>query len=102
MLRNKYPLIVLFLVLCLSVADLFRPSQDQVMAKGYLWTVHQYQHYGRSISRKYVRCRYSPTCSEYSIQAVQKYGLPHGLWLTVRRLISCRTSVPFGTYDPVR
>ncbi len=45
-------------------------------------------------------CRYSPTCSEYSKQALKKHGLLKGLWLAVHRIFSCH---PWGGkgYDPV-
>ncbi|MCS7189701.1 MAG: membrane protein insertion efficiency factor YidD [Bacteroidia bacterium] len=45
-------------------------------------------------------CRYTPTCSEYMVQALQKYGIRKGLWLSLRRLLSCH---PWGRcgYDPV-
>ena len=39
------------------------------------------------------RCRYSPTCSEYGIQAVKKYGPFKGGWLTLKRIGSCH---PWG------
>ena len=35
-------------------------------------------------------CVFTPTCSEYAILAVEKYGLLHGLLLTVKRLYRCR------------
>lgn len=46
-------------------------------------------------------CRYTPTCSEYAIEAVEKHGAFRGSLLAVRRLLSCH---PFarGGYDPVR
>jgi putative membrane protein insertion efficiency factor len=46
-------------------------------------------------------CRYVPTCSEYMMDAVQKYGVWRGVWLGLKRLSRCH---PFheGGYDPVR
>ena len=46
-------------------------------------------------------CRFTPTCSEYAMEAVERYGLPGGLWRALKRLARCN---PFceGGYDPVR
>jgi hypothetical protein len=45
-------------------------------------------------------CRYTPTCSNYGIEAIQKYGPIKGSWLTLKRVLSCN---PWGGsgYDPV-
>lgn len=45
-------------------------------------------------------CRYTPTCSEYAIIAIKKYGVFKGGWLTVKRICRCH---PWGGhgYDPV-
>jgi putative membrane protein insertion efficiency factor len=34
-------------------------------------------------------CRFTPTCSEYSYQAIEKYGIIQGLWLSFWRIIRC-------------
>ena len=45
-------------------------------------------------------CRYTPTCSNYGIEAIKKYGAIKGGWLTIKRILSCN---PWGGsgYDPV-
>lgn len=45
-------------------------------------------------------CRFSPTCSHYSHEAISLHGPLRGLWLTVRRLLRCRPFGPSG-FDPV-
>lgn len=45
-------------------------------------------------------CRFTPTCSQYALEALEKYGALKGGWLALRRFLRCH---PFhkGGYDPV-
>jgi len=46
------------------------------------------------------RCRFYPSCSNYSKEALQKYGVFKGLWLTVRRILRCHPWNPGGVDLP--
>ncbi|WP_133713412.1 membrane protein insertion efficiency factor YidD [Myroides indicus] len=45
-------------------------------------------------------CRYTPTCSQYTLESLRKYGLFKGSWLAIKRILRC---TPWGGsgYDPV-
>lgn len=45
-------------------------------------------------------CRFVPTCSQYALEAVQKYGAMRGGYLAIRRILKCHPFHP-GGYDPV-
>ena len=49
-------------------------------------------------------CRYLPTCSEYSIEALEKFGLTKGLFMSVKRILSCHPIKFLGGgegFDPI-
>ncbi|MFQ6092092.1 MAG: membrane protein insertion efficiency factor YidD [bacterium] len=45
------------------------------------------------------RCRFYPSCSQYTVDAIQKHGLRRGLWMSLRRVVRCQPLHP-GGYDP--
>lgn len=46
------------------------------------------------------RCRFTPTCSNYAIQALKTHGMIKGCWLTLKRILKCHP-LHEGGYDPV-
>lgn len=68
------------------------------LTKLLVWPIRFYQ---VAISPHFpAACRYTPTCSQYAIEALRKYGPPKGLWLAAKRILRCH---PWGGhgYDPV-
>ena len=45
-------------------------------------------------------CRFDPSCSQYTADAVERYGVVHGSWLGLKRILRCRPMGGKG-YDPV-
>ncbi|MBI3943457.1 MAG: membrane protein insertion efficiency factor YidD [Chloroflexi bacterium] len=45
-------------------------------------------------------CRFTPSCSHYGYEAIEKYGVVKGGWLALRRIMRCHPFNP-GGYDPV-
>jgi len=60
-----------------------------------------------NIYRKFIspiksgKCRYYPTCSEYAMQAIDKYGAIKGMFMAGKRILRCHPFHP-GGYDPVK
>ena len=69
------------------------------MKKVIIWPIRFYQKY-LSPLKGYGTCKYYPTCSQYAIEAIEKYGAGKGTLLASYRILRCN---PFskGGYDPV-
>ena len=69
------------------------------MKKLLIWLINGYQKYISVWLDK--RCKYYPTCSEYTKQAIQKYGVGRGTTKGLARILKCN---PFakGGYDPLK
>ncbi len=46
-------------------------------------------------------CRFTPTCSQYALEAIEKYGARKGGWMALKRILRCNRLFP-GGYDPVK
>ena len=102
--KRKLKLILLSALLAGQLAlavDVLRRPEKQLTARAYVGCVRVYQAVGRPLLKGKVACRFRPTCSDYSIEAVQRHGTVRGLLLTYKRLRSCTNEVPFGTVDNV-
>ncbi len=85
-----------------AMVDWSRPAGRQTSAWLYQRGIIQpYQELVRPYTGRLARCRYRPTCSEYSFHSVRTHGFPKGIWLTTKRLARCLPWVPMGTPDPV-
>ncbi|MFH1566148.1 MAG: membrane protein insertion efficiency factor YidD [bacterium] len=78
------------------------------MKKFLIWLIKKYQKYlslDTGVPKKFIPtlhvCRFTPTCSQYTIEALEKYGTFKGLYLGFRRILRCN---PFskGGFDSVK
>jgi putative membrane protein insertion efficiency factor len=100
--RSRIKLIAAVALAAAAVFDWSRPPERQLSVPVYeAAVINPYRWFGRPISSLVVRCRYRPTCSQYSLEAVKTHGFPIGIWLTTKRLFRCMPWVPLGTLDPV-
>jgi len=72
------------------------------MKKLFIYLIELYQKYiSKFLESKNIRCKFYPTCSEYTKQAIEKYGVIRGCMLGIARILKCN---PFskGGYDPLK
>jgi hypothetical protein len=68
------------------------------MQKIFIFLINIYQKISRLTPS---RCRFYPTCSEYTKQAIIKYGIIRGGWLGIKRICRCHP-LNEGGYDPLK
>jgi putative membrane protein insertion efficiency factor len=77
------------------------PDQTGYRSRTVLLLMEAIGVYQREISpRRPASCRFTPTCSHFAHEALERHGLRRGIWLSVRRLLRCRPGASGGA-DPV-
>ena len=72
------------------------------MKRIFIFLIEKYQkHISVFFESKGIKCKFYPTCSEYTKQAIKKYGTVKWLYLGIKRILRCN---PFskGGYDPLK
>jgi uncharacterized protein len=70
----------------------------ELAKKGILLLIHVYKHTASLLLGPC--CRFTPSCSSYSLLSIQRFGIIEGAWLTFKRVMKCHPFHP-GGYDPV-
>ena len=102
--RARYwiTLIAAAAIAAVAIFDWTRAPREQFSVRAYDFAViGGYRATVRPITSHFTRCRFRPTCSRYSEEAMHAHGFPRGLLLTAWRLIRCEPWVRPNTYDPV-
>ncbi|KMT63982.1 membrane protein insertion efficiency factor YidD [Catenovulum maritimum] len=73
-----------------------------MVKRAILAAIRRYQVNGGSKHYFGLACNFSPTCSEYTAQAIEKYGVLSGVKLGIKRICRCNQSdCPSTSYDPL-
>ena len=70
------------------------------MKKVFLFLIDIYRKYYSPTKPR--RCIFTPTCSEYAVDAINKYGALKGGYLAIKRILRCNPFNKKGGYDPVK
>ena len=81
----------------MTLLQIFRPLTD-LLAKMLILPIRFYQKFISPLTPP--SCRFTPTCSQYAIEALRKHGPFKGMYLAIRRILRCHPCGCSG-YDPV-
>ncbi|MCY3930120.1 MAG: membrane protein insertion efficiency factor YidD [Acidobacteria bacterium] len=88
-------------LVAIAALDMARPPENQVAARAADALIGAYQAtVSPLLSRAGVRCRFQPTCSEYTRTTIRDRGLAAGSLRGLARLVRCGPWTPAGTVDP--
>ncbi|MBO4626325.1 MAG: membrane protein insertion efficiency factor YidD [Alphaproteobacteria bacterium] len=76
------------------------PNKKSIFVHSAICCVRFYQRHISPVVGGKNTCRFTPSCSEYTAQAIEKYGVLRGVRMGFRRILRCRPGGGWG-YDPV-
>jgi len=100
--RGRFWIILIAAVVLAAAAIIDWTKPPRTQGSVYLYEralIQPYRSFVRPVTKSFVHCRFVPTCSQYSVIAVQTYGFPKGFWLTMKRVCRCGPWVKPGTLD---
>ena len=99
--KKRFLAVIALLVVAIAL-DLRRPVSAQWSTATAVGGIHLYQATLSPLYEKLgVRCRFTVTCSHYGEEAVRRYGVARGGYLTAKRILRCGPWTPQGTVDAV-
>ena len=100
--KSHLKLIAAVVITAAALLDWTRAPREQWSVRFYdLAVIKSYRTLLHPITSKVSRCRFRPTCSRYSEEAMHARGFPEGMLLTLWRLMRCGPWVKPGTHDEV-
>ena len=96
---KRYSLVAVLLVLVVALHDFTVPRGHGMAARGAIFLIDEYRAHVSPRLRGRVVCRFTPTCSAYGREAMQKYGFAKGSAKTLWRIARCGPWTSQGTRD---
>jgi uncharacterized protein len=88
------------ILVALFIFDICRLPENQLSSRILVFSVRQYQGFISPGLGNFVKCKHKPSCSEYSCQAIEKYGTFQGVLKTIGRLLRCSPWNNEAGWDP--
>src|ERR1043166_3788574 len=100
---RRFLIFALAVVLAVAaICDWLRPPREQISVIVYnRMVIGGDRALLKPVCDRFIHCRFQPTCSHYSEEAMLAHGFRRGLWLTTSLLFRCMPGAPAGTRDPV-
>jgi putative membrane protein insertion efficiency factor len=100
--RRSFAPLVFAALVGFAAGDCLKAPSDQALARLAIGAIDAYRGtLSPAIARTgLARCLFTPTCSAYGREAIRRYGLPRGGWLTASRILRCNPW-SHGGVDPV-